>query len=109
MGKTAAILVARLIFAAVFAMAAGFKFFDMHATAGYIAGAGFPLPLAHQVQQRKVDMADRRHQAAVNSHDQGDSAAGYAWHHVGRSHGHATQNHGGVLPQAGSRFVVVHK
>lgn len=46
MSRTAAILVARLIFAAVFAMAAVFKFLDMQATAGYIAGAGFPLPLA---------------------------------------------------------------
>jgi putative oxidoreductase len=46
MSRTAAILVARLIFAAVFAMAASFKFFDMQATAGYIASAGFPVPLA---------------------------------------------------------------
>ena len=46
--KTAAILVARLIFAGVFAMAAAFKFADMAATAQYIAAAGFPmsLPLA---------------------------------------------------------------
>ena len=45
---TAAILVARLIFAAVFAMAAAFKFMDINATAGYIASVGFPmsLPLA---------------------------------------------------------------
>ncbi|MDE2166290.1 MAG: DoxX family protein [Alphaproteobacteria bacterium] len=48
MGKTAAILVARLIFGGVFAMAAAFKFLGMGATAGYIAAAGFPfaLPLA---------------------------------------------------------------
>lgn len=46
MSRTAAILVARLIFAAVFVMAAGFKFFDMPSTAGYIASAGFPIPLA---------------------------------------------------------------
>lgn len=46
MSRTAAILVARLIFAGVFAMAAGFKYGDMHATAGYIEAAGFPLPLA---------------------------------------------------------------
>lgn len=46
MGKTAAILVARLIFAASFTMAASFKYVDMHATAGYIASAGFPVPLA---------------------------------------------------------------
>src|SRR5215813_847982 len=45
MGKTAAIGVARLIFAAVFAMAAAFKFMGMDATAGYIAAAGFPVPL----------------------------------------------------------------
>ncbi|HEY9554481.1 DoxX family protein [Allosphingosinicella sp.] len=43
--KTAAILVARLIFAGVFAMAAGFKFADMNATAEYIASIGFPAPL----------------------------------------------------------------
>ena len=43
--RTAAILGARLIFAAVFVMVAGFKFSDMTGTAGYIAAAGFPLPL----------------------------------------------------------------
>ncbi|WP_188112498.1 DoxX family protein [Rhizobium tropici] len=43
--QTAAILIARLIFAAVFLMAVSFKFMDMGATAGYIAAAGFPLPL----------------------------------------------------------------
>ncbi|RWM91817.1 MAG: DoxX family protein [Mesorhizobium sp.] len=43
--QTAAILIARLIFAAVFAMAVTFKFMDMGATAGYIAAAGFPFPL----------------------------------------------------------------
>ena len=44
--KTAAILVARLIFAFVFAMAASFKFafIGMDATAAEIAGAGFPVP-----------------------------------------------------------------
>ena len=41
----AAILVGRLIFAGVFAMAASFKFADMNATAGYIAAVGFPFPL----------------------------------------------------------------
>jgi putative oxidoreductase len=41
-----AVLVGRLIFAAVFAMAAGFKFAGMTDTAGYIAAAGFPFPLA---------------------------------------------------------------
>lgn len=40
-----AILVGRLIFAAIFVMAAIFKFLDMGGTAGYIAAAGFPLPL----------------------------------------------------------------
>jgi uncharacterized membrane protein YphA (DoxX/SURF4 family) len=40
-----AVLVARLIFAGVFAMAATFKFIDMNGTAGYIALAGFPFPL----------------------------------------------------------------
>jgi uncharacterized membrane protein YphA (DoxX/SURF4 family) len=45
--KTAAILVARLIFAVVFGMAAAFKFalMGMDATAAQIAGAGFPFPL----------------------------------------------------------------
>ena len=45
MAKTMAILVARLIFAGAFLMAAGFKFSGMEATAGYIASAGFPFPL----------------------------------------------------------------
>jgi uncharacterized membrane protein YphA (DoxX/SURF4 family) len=43
--QIAAILAARLIFAAVFLMAVSFKFMDMGATAGYIAAAGFPFPL----------------------------------------------------------------
>ena len=43
--RTAATLIARLIFAAVFAMAVSFKFMGMGATAGYIAAAGFPFPL----------------------------------------------------------------
>ncbi len=45
--KTAAILVARLIFAAVFLMSASFKFWLMglDATAAEIAAAGFPYPL----------------------------------------------------------------
>lgn len=43
--KTIAILLARLIFAAVFAMAAAFKFMGMSDTAAYIAAAGFPFPL----------------------------------------------------------------
>jgi len=41
----AAILVARLIFAAVFGMAMAFKFAGIHDTASYIAAAGFPFAL----------------------------------------------------------------
>jgi uncharacterized membrane protein YphA (DoxX/SURF4 family) len=46
--KTAAILIARLIFGGVFALAATFKFtlIGMDATAAEIAGAGFPVPVA---------------------------------------------------------------
>jgi len=46
MAKTIAIIVARLIFAGVFAMAAAFKFalIGIDATAGQIAAAGFPFP-----------------------------------------------------------------
>jgi putative oxidoreductase len=43
--RTAAILVGRLIFALVFIMAVSFKLMDISATAGYIAAAGFPLPM----------------------------------------------------------------
>jgi putative oxidoreductase len=43
--KTAAILVGRLIFAAVFLMAVSFKVMGMGDTASYIAAAGFPFPL----------------------------------------------------------------
>ena len=45
--KTAAILIARLIFAFVFGMAAAFKFklIGIDATAAEIAGAGFPYPV----------------------------------------------------------------
>ena len=39
----AAVLVGRLIFTAVFIMAAAFKFMDIGATAKFIAAAGFPL------------------------------------------------------------------
>jgi uncharacterized membrane protein YphA (DoxX/SURF4 family) len=45
MSRTIAILIARLIFAAVFIMALTFKFADMASTATYIAAAGFPFPL----------------------------------------------------------------
>ena len=41
--KTAALLLARLVMAAMFAMAFVFKFADINATAGYIAGQGFPM------------------------------------------------------------------
>jgi uncharacterized membrane protein YphA (DoxX/SURF4 family) len=43
--RSIAILIARLIFAAVFLMATVFKFLDINATAAYIAAAGFPLSL----------------------------------------------------------------
>jgi uncharacterized membrane protein YphA (DoxX/SURF4 family) len=43
--RTAAVLVARLIFAFVFGMAAAFKFAGMGTTAAYIGAAGFPAPL----------------------------------------------------------------
>ena len=43
--RTAAVLIARLIFAFVFGMAAAFKFFGMAETATYIAAGGFPAPL----------------------------------------------------------------
>jgi putative oxidoreductase len=39
-----AVLIARLIFAAVFIMAVSFKLIDINGTASYIAAAGFPLP-----------------------------------------------------------------
>ena len=42
--RTAAVLIGRLIFAAIFLMAVSFKFMDMQATANYIAAVGFPLP-----------------------------------------------------------------
>ncbi len=45
MAKTVAIILARLIFAGLFAMAAIFKFAGMGQTADFIAAAGFPLPL----------------------------------------------------------------
>ena len=45
MTKTVSILVARLIFAAVFLMAGAFKFMGMGETAKFIAAAGFPIPL----------------------------------------------------------------
>lgn len=43
--KSVAVLVGRLIFAALFLMGTVFKFLDIGATAGYIASAGFPFPL----------------------------------------------------------------
>ena len=41
--KTPALLLARLIMAAMFSLGMVFKFADINATAGYIAMAGFPL------------------------------------------------------------------
>jgi putative oxidoreductase len=41
--RTGAILLGRLIFAAVFIMAVSFKLMNISATAGFIAAAGFPL------------------------------------------------------------------
>jgi uncharacterized membrane protein YphA (DoxX/SURF4 family) len=41
---SAAVLIGRLIFAAVFAMAVSFKLMDINATATFIAAAGFPMP-----------------------------------------------------------------
>ena len=41
---TTAVLVGRLIFAAVFLMALAFKVMDIDGTAAYIASAGFPVP-----------------------------------------------------------------
>jgi uncharacterized membrane protein YphA (DoxX/SURF4 family) len=43
--RTIAVLIGRLIFAAVFLMATVFKFLDINGTAAYIAAAGFPLSL----------------------------------------------------------------
>jgi putative oxidoreductase len=45
MARTIAILLARFIFAAVFLMAASFKFMGMTDTAAYISAAGFPFSL----------------------------------------------------------------
>jgi len=41
-----AVLAARLLFVAVFVMALTFKVLDIRGTAGFIAAAGFPVPLA---------------------------------------------------------------
>jgi putative oxidoreductase len=43
--RTILIVVARLIFAATFAIAVWFKYTGMEATAGYIASVGFPIPM----------------------------------------------------------------
>ena len=40
-----AVLIGRLIFAGIFLMAVSFKFMGMGSTAGFIAAAGFPMPL----------------------------------------------------------------
>jgi uncharacterized membrane protein YphA (DoxX/SURF4 family) len=44
--RSGAVLVARLIFAAVFLLAVSLKLAGMDETAAYIAAAGFPMPLA---------------------------------------------------------------
>ncbi len=41
--KAPSLLLARIVMAALFAMACTFKFIDHNGTAGYIASAGFPL------------------------------------------------------------------
>ncbi|MBX5183780.1 DoxX family protein [Rhizobium sp. NZLR5] len=43
MARAIAIIVARIIFSFIFFMAAGFKFADIGATAGYITAADFPM------------------------------------------------------------------
>ena len=43
--RTIAILIGRLIFAAVFSMALAFKLTDINATASFIAAAGMPVPI----------------------------------------------------------------
>lgn len=43
MARAVAIIIARIIFSFLFFMAAGFKFADIGATAGYITAAGFPM------------------------------------------------------------------
>jgi len=43
MARAVAIIIARVIFSFVFFMAAGFKFADIGAMAGYITAAGFPM------------------------------------------------------------------
>lgn len=45
MAKTAAILLGRFIYFAMFAMAASFKYAGISKTAAYIGAAGFPAPL----------------------------------------------------------------
>jgi len=42
---SAAVLIGRLIFAAVFIVGLSFKFMDIDGTAGYIASAGFPMSM----------------------------------------------------------------
>jgi uncharacterized membrane protein YphA (DoxX/SURF4 family) len=54
---TAAILAGRLIFAAMFIMAASFKLMDIDATASQIAAAGFPLPKLLAVLAALLELA----------------------------------------------------
>lgn len=44
-GSDLAVLIARLLFVAVFAMALAFKLADIRGTAAHIGAAGFPVPL----------------------------------------------------------------
>lgn len=51
-----AVLIARVIFAAVFAMAFVFKAVGLQATANYIAAAGFPFPLVLAVLAAALEL-----------------------------------------------------
>lgn len=53
----AAVLVGRLIFAAVFIMAVSFKLMDINVTATYVASAGFPLPMLLASLAALLDLA----------------------------------------------------
>lgn len=55
--KTGLVLVARAVFAALFLMALAFKVADIDATAAYIAGAGFPIPLVLAVLAAVFELA----------------------------------------------------
>ena len=76
MARTIAILVARLIFGAVFVMAASFKFMGMATTATYIAAAGFPFSflLAWLAAFFEVALEDLYDVTPVGSGPSGDPA-----------------------------------